>query len=194
MSCFVGWVQEIDESSHYAGSVHIVSRLHHRQLATDDKGRLSTSYQGNLEWKSWRLEPCLPSSMSGTQVAAMATAGAVGLALTVATPFAVVGAVEAAGLTATRVALGFTAEAMAGFGGGALLGAGVVGKTAMSLSKQQKPNYSESNKDDDGTNAKTNNSKDVSNDGNYQLISSSTDIHEDMEHNAMRPLSAWRNW
>jgi hypothetical protein len=59
-------------------------------------------------------------------------ASVVGVVLTVTTPFAVLGAVEAIGWTATELGLvaGLSAEAVAGLGGGALLGVGVVGTTA----------------------------------------------------------------
>ena len=124
----------------------------------------------------------------------MATAGAVGLALTVATPFAVLGAVEAVGLTATELAVGFTAEAIAGFSGGALLGAGVVGSTAMSLSKQQQPNYYERNNEDVGIKTNSGGNQDMRIDDHRQLVSSTTDVNEDITSNSLRPLSAWRNW
>ena len=167
-------------------------------MAADDNGRLSTSEHGVHEWQTWRLEPCLPSSISGTHIAAMATAGVVGLALTVATPFAVLGAVEAVGLTATELAVGFTAEAMVGFGGGALLGAGVVGTTAMSLSKQQQPDYYERIKDggssDNNANSSSASKNETSNNSHHQLVSSLTDVNEDVANNSLRPLSAWRNW
>ena len=114
--------------------------------------------------------------------------------MTVATPFAVLGAVEAVGLTATELAVGFTAEAIAGFSGGALLGAGVVGSTAMSLSKQQQPNYYERNNEDVGIKTNSGGNQDMRIDDHRQLVSSTTDVNEDITSNSLRPLSAWRNW
>ena len=164
--------------------VHIVSCTHQRKLACDEAGRLSTSYQGNAEWQSWRLEPCLPFSMSSKNIVAISTAGAVGLALTVAMPFAVVGAVEAVGLTATEIAAGFTAEAMVGLGGGALIGAGVVGKTAMSLNQDQRPAGGGNGHDRKASNEHQ----------PPQYVSPMLEANEGITSHSLRPLSAWRNW
>jgi hypothetical protein len=122
---------DIEESPHAPGSIFIKSHEHQRHLACDDLGKLYTSDKYG-ESETWRLEPRLPLSLSGPQLASLGAAGTLGVALTVAMPFVVMGIVEAAGLTATELtvagaAAGVSAETLFGVGGGALLGLGLVG-------------------------------------------------------------------
>ena len=114
---------EMEESPH--NGIFLKSKNHQRLLSYDGD-KLYTAEEQYTMTETWRLEPRLPPSISGSKIIALSAAGAVGLALTVAMPYAVLGAYEAAGLAA----FGFSAEALAGFGGGALLGASVVGSTA----------------------------------------------------------------
>ena len=105
------------EESHYGG-VSLKSRLHHLYLSVE-KGLLCTREESLSEAESFRLEPSLPATISGPRLAALGVAGAVGLALTVAMPFAVLAVMEVA-----------ATEILIGAGGGALIGAGVFGTTA----------------------------------------------------------------
>jgi hypothetical protein len=146
----------------------LVSRTHQRQLSCDDAGNLSTSDHRYGQWETWRLEPRLPGSLNGSQIAAMGLAGAVGVALTVAMPFAVGGIIEAAGLTATQLAVGVSAEALVAVGGGALLGAGVVGTTAVLVDQQTSTS-------------------------NDQSLSTQQVMEENVT-NSSRPISTWRTW
>jgi hypothetical protein len=188
---------DIVESPHSCGgAVCFISHAHQRQLAADDHGHLSTSFhQGgqNGEWQSWRMEPCMPSSISGSQIAALTAAGTVGLALTLVMPFAVMGAIRVVGgVTATElVGFGVTAEAVAGLSGGAgaLLGASVVGTTKAALTKQQQIRYNNNDHDD-----KNGSSSSLNNNSEHQLVSLSAELNEDTVSNSLRPISAWRNW
>lgn len=150
------------------GGVFLKSKDHERTLAVQNE-TLCTTTESLTEAETFRLEPRLPSTMSGSKMAAMGAAGAVGLALTVAMPYAVIGVMEAAGLAATELSIlaGISAEALIGAGGGALLGAGVVGTTAAVV------------KDEAENNAN---------------LSPTADIHEDHITGVQRPISAWRNW
>ncbi|CAJ1966407.1 unnamed protein product [Cylindrotheca closterium] len=110
------------EQSTYGG-IYLKSKTYQRRLAVVGEGEMSTLCTTKEQYSShetWRLEPCLPFFLSPTKIAAMASAGVLGLALTVAMPYALlgiveVGAAEAAGLTALRV----------------LVGAGMVGTTGV---------------------------------------------------------------
>jgi hypothetical protein len=158
---------EMEESPHNGG-IYLKSKAHQRLLSFDGQ-KLSTTEDQNTTTESWRLEPRLPPSISGAKLTALGAAGAVGLALTVVMPYAVLGVVQVAGLTATELSLaaGFTAEALAGFGGGALLGATLVGTTATYV------NDSKNNNAD---------------------LSPTAEIKEDYLTGSLRPISAWRNW
>jgi hypothetical protein len=157
---------EMEESQH-GGGVYLKSKAHHRLLA-QQHDTLCTTLDQFTHKETWRLEPRLPPSISGPKLAALGVASVVGVALTVATPFAVLGAVEAIGWTATELGLvaGLSAEAVAGFGGGALLGAGIVGTTAAMV-----------------------------NDPTQESESLSPELKEDYNMtSSLRPISAWRNW
>lgn len=156
---------EMEDSPH--GGVFLKSKSHHRALAVVD-GNLCTTENSLSELETFQLEPRLPATISGPRLAALGMAGAVGVALTVAMPFAVLGAMEAAGLAATQLSVlaGVSAEALAGVGGGALIGAGVVGGTASMVK-------------DETTRSK---------------ISSSTTVMDDALYGVLRPISAWRKW
>uniref|UniRef100_A0A7S4AK01 Fascin domain-containing protein n=1 Tax=Pseudo-nitzschia australis TaxID=44445 RepID=A0A7S4AK01_9STRA len=124
------WEKQV--SSH--GGVTFLSREHLRFLAVNPSdGSLYTTPGGeetNLR-HSWRLDPRLPRSISGGKIA-----GAVGLAISLAMPFAVLGAIETAGAAVTELALlGTSVEALAGAVAGAAIGAGVVGKAAAQKEK-----------------------------------------------------------
>jgi hypothetical protein len=89
-----------------------------------------------------------------------------GVAMTAAMPFAVLGVIEVAGAAATELALvGLSAEALAGAGAGAMIGIGMVGTTAALLSS-----------DSERT------SKHMS------VLCFSEDF------TPQRPISAWRTW
>ena len=82
----------------------------------------------------------LPPSLSGNKILAIGAAGAIGAAVTVAMPFAVLGAVEAAGVAATTTELsllaasGLSAEVLTG---SALIGAGVASGTTAAMAKDE---------------------------------------------------------
>jgi hypothetical protein len=156
---------DIEESPHAPGSIFIKSHEHQQHFACDEHGQLYTSDKYG-ESETWTLEPRLPLSLSGPQLAALGAAGTFGVALAVAVPFALVGIVEAAGLTATEItvagaAAGVSAEALLGMGGGALLGVGVVGTSAALLNLKGDLN---------------------------------TEVKEESVISSLRPISAWRNW
>lgn len=156
---------DIEESPHATGSIFIKSHEHQRHLACDELGKLYTSDKYG-ESETWRLDPRLPLSLSGPQLAALGAAGTLGVALTVAMPFAVMGIVEAAGLTVTELtvagaAAGVSAEALMGVGGGALLGVGLVGTSVALL---------------------------------HLKGDLSTEVNEESVTSSLRPISAWRNW
>ncbi|KAL3935918.1 MAG: hypothetical protein SGBAC_008664 [Bacillariaceae sp.] len=110
------------EQSGYGG-VYLKSKTYQRRLAVVEEGddsKLCTTREEYSRHETWRLEPCLPFFLSPTKIAAMASAGVLGLALTIAMPYALLGIVEvgyaeAAGLAALRV----------------LVGAGMVGTTGV---------------------------------------------------------------
>jgi hypothetical protein len=160
-------IWEMEESPY--GGIFLISKMHLRILAVGEDNKLCTSMDQYTELETWKLEPRLPLSLSGGKILALGAAGVVGVALTVAMPYAVLGAVEAVGMTATELALlaGFTAEAVAGFSGGALLGAGVVGTTAALAKDQQETS--------DG-------------------MPAPLEIKEDDLLSSLRPISAWRYW
>lgn len=86
-----------------------------------------------------------------------------------AMPFAVLGAVEAAGAAVTELAVaGLSAEALVGAGAGAMIGIGMVGTTAAIV-----------------PNDMTRNSK---------SMPGSVCISEDGAYAGQRPISAWRTW
>ena len=90
-----------------------------------------------------------------------------GLAISVAMPFAVLGAIEAAGATITELAIlgGISAEALASVGAGAVIGAGMVGATAL-VHNDLKAQEEE-----------------------IMPISTTTNVLA-----VQRPISAWRSW
>eukprot|EP00980_Cylindrotheca_fusiformis_P008110 scaffold1727_cov133-Cylindrotheca_fusiformis.AAC.13 len=101
------------------GGIYLKSKAYQRHMAVvvkdDNKdgksGVLCTTKDRCDAEETWRLEPCLPFFLSTTKIAAMASAGILGVALTVAMPYALLGlvelgAVEAAGLTAMRILVG----------------------------------------------------------------------------------------
>jgi hypothetical protein len=156
---------DIEESPHAPGSIFIESHEHQRHLACDEFGKLHMSDKYG-ESETWRLEPRLPLSLSGPQLLALGAAGTLGVALTVAMPFAVVGIVEAAGLTTTELTVaggvaGVSAEVLLRVGGWALLGVGLVGTSAALLDVK---------------------------------VDLSTEVKEECVTNSLRPISAWRNW
>ena len=168
-----------DIQSFSQGFVILVSSEHQQALCCDEHGILFTSdILRESDISFWRLEPRMPLSLSGPQMASLGAAGAVGLALTAAMPFAVLGMAEFAGIAVTGVAAtdlavagsevaaaaGFTSSAMIGFGSGALLGAGVIGKTAMSVIDTKKDELTTDLKD------------------------------EETSGSLYRPISNWRNW
>ena len=156
---------DLEESPY--GGVFLKSKAHQRTLSVS-KDVLCTTQDSFAEAETFQLEPKLPVTISGPRLAALGAAGAVGIALTVAMPYAVLGTMEAAGLAATELSIlaGFSAEAVAGVGGGALLGVGVLGTTAAVV------------KDDiDG-----------------RKLSPSTEVKGDYLIGVNRPISAWRNW
>jgi len=148
--------------------VMFLSKEHQRYLAvSEDDGSLCTT-DGNEETNlknSWRLDPRLPRSISGGKIA-----GAMGLAITIAMPFAVLGAIEAAGATITQVALlgGVSVEALASVGAGVGIGVGMVGTTAALM-----PN--DTNTQSDG-------------------MTLTTDLPKVYNFVAQRPISGWKSW
>jgi hypothetical protein len=92
-----------------------------------------------------------------------------GVAITVAMPFAVLGVIEVAGAAATELAVvGLSAEALAGAGAGAVIGIGMVGTTAALVSGDSKriPTHMPAN----------------------------VYLSEDFMPIAQRPIAAWRTW
>ena len=95
--------------------------------------------------------------------------GALGLAVTVVMPFAVLGAIEAAGATITEMALlGISAEALAGVGAGAAIGAGMVGTAAALVPNDSRAQSSK--------------------------LSGSADTPKEYNLAAQRPISGWKSW
>lgn len=96
--------------------------------------------------------------------------GAMGLAITIAMPFAVLGAIEAVGATITELALlgGVSVEALASVGAGAAIGVGMVGATAALM-----PNDS---------NLKS------------EEMSTTTDLPNGYNFVSQRPISGWKSW
>lgn len=118
------------------GGVMFLSREHLRFLAVNEvRGTIFTTPadEETTLCHSWRLDPRLPRSISGGKVV-----GAMGLVISIAMPFAVLGAVEAVGATITEMALlGTSGQAFAGAAAGAAIGAGVIGTTAAFVANQQ---------------------------------------------------------
>ena len=86
----------MEESEH--GGVVFRSREHHRMLAVCDGDLCTTGDDDGIDKRhSWRLDPRLPHAISAGKVAVLSAVGIMGAALTVAMPFAVLGAVEAVG-------------------------------------------------------------------------------------------------
>lgn len=156
---------EMEESPH--GGIFLTSKSHQRILSVQN-GILCTTQDLFTENETFRLEPRLPATISGPRIAALTAAGAVGVALTVAMPYAVLGAMEVAGYVATPLSVlaGFSAEAVAGASGGVLLGASVVGTTAAVV-------------------------KDEIDD---RSLSPTAEVKDDYLIGVQRPISAWRTW
>merc|ERR1712203_907939 len=90
------------------GGVMFLSKDHLRYLAVneDDDSLVTTNGEEETNIRHfWRMDPCLPSTISGGKIAALSVAAAVGLSVAVFMPFAVLGAIEAAGATITELAL-----------------------------------------------------------------------------------------
>ena len=156
---------EMEESPH--GGIFLKSKVHQRVLSVQ-KDVLTTTQDAFTENETFRLEPRLPMTISGPRIAALTAAGAVGVVLTVFMPYAVLGAMETAGLAATQLTIlaGFSAEAVAGASGGMLLGAGVLSTTAAAV-------------------------KDEIDDRN---LSPTAEVKDDYLIGVQRPISAWRTW
>lgn len=153
------WVLwEIEESPY--GGIYLKSKAHHCYMSIKD-GQLCTAPDSTFgESETFRMEPRLPPTISGPKLAALGLAGAVGLALTVAVPYAVVGVLEVAGVAATELSL------LAG--SGAILGASVMGTTAIVVKNEAR--------------------------GSGGLLPTSAEINDDYLMTAHRPISAWRTW
>lgn len=145
---------EIEESPH--GGIFLRSKAHHRYISVE-KDRLCTTEDSYGKAESFRLEPWLPVTISGPRLAALGLAGAVGVALTIAMPYAVLGVMEVAVLSA---------EALIGVGGGALLGAGVLGTTAAVVKDEVEG----------------------------RDLSPTTEVKDDYLMGSQRPICAWRDW
>jgi len=148
--------------------VMFLSKEHQRYLAVNEEDGSLCTTDGNEETNlknSWRLDPRLPRSVSGGKIA-----GAMGLAITIAMPFAVLGAIEAAGATITQIALlgGVSVEALASVGAGVGIGVGMVGTTAALM-----PN--DANIQSDG-------------------VTMTTDLPKVYNFVAQRPISGWKSW
>ena len=113
---------------------------------------------------------CLPGTHLELILLALAFVGAMGLAITIAMPFAVLGAIEAAGATITQIALlgGVSVEALASVGAGVGIGVGMVGTTAALM-----PN--DANIQSDG-------------------VTMTTDLPKVYNFVAQRPISGWKSW
>lgn len=109
------------------GGTFIQSVEHGRKLSCGDNGCLYTSAEASGGWETWRLEPIMPGTISGKQIWSFVGIGVATVALAVATPFAVMGAVGAMGFGAEGIAAGslaagmMSAEAIAS-GGGVIAG------------------------------------------------------------------------
>ena len=148
------------------GGIYLKSKAHQCTLSVQNEILCTTRESFNVA-ETFRLEPRLPATISGPRLAALGAAGALGVALTFAMPFAILGVMEAAGLAATELSIlaGISVEALAGAGGGAVLGAGVIGTTAAVV-------------------------KDSTDDRN---LSSAAEISDDLI-GICRPISAWKRW
>jgi hypothetical protein len=81
------------------GGIYLKSKAYQRHLAfvkdeDKDTSKLCTTDEKFTTQETWRLEPCLPFFLSATKIAAMASAGVLGVALAVAMPYALLGVVE----------------------------------------------------------------------------------------------------
>jgi hypothetical protein len=124
---------DCSESPH--GGYFFTSREFNRQLGCNNEtGLLYTVDQSFERSETWSLEPVsLPEGLSDRKLYALAGAGIAGVALTVAAPFAIVGAGAFLALESFAAA----EVVIAGVGGGLLAGGAVVGSTA-ALVKNEK--------------------------------------------------------
>ena len=175
-------IWEMEESPY--GGIFLKSKSNHRILSIRGGGTVEggdvTSYlctisgDQHTEQETWVLEPRLPPSLSGNKILALSAAGIAGAALTVAMPFAVLGAVEAAGVAATEVSLlaaggAFTAEAALATAGASLVVGGVAVGTTAAIAKDP---------------------QELS-DG----MPAPVELKEDyLSLGSKRPISAWRHW
>jgi hypothetical protein len=162
---------EMEESPN--GGILLRSKEHNRYLAVDvyGDGSLCTTSEEEptgLE-HSWRLDPRLPHTLSASKVAVLSAVAVLGVAATVAMPFAVLGAVEAAGVAVTELAVaGLSAEALGAAGAGAVVGVSSLGATAVLLP------------DTPGQKS--------------HPMSLSLSCSEDAMSTHQRPISSWRSW
>ena len=78
------------EESQDGKGIYLRSKSHQRLLSFDGT-KLCTVEDQYTSKETWRLEPRLPASLSGPKLAALGAAGVVGIAVTVAMPYAVLG-------------------------------------------------------------------------------------------------------
>lgn len=95
------------------GGVYIQSAKTGRHLSCNhDNHAYSTDDSHKGEWKSWKLEPIMPRTISGKQIWSLVGIGASTIGLAVAMPFAVMGVVGAMGFGSGGIAAGSAAAGM----------------------------------------------------------------------------------
>lgn len=114
---------------------------------------------------------CLFLSFVVLKTVALAIVGAMGLAITIAMPFAVLGAIEAVGATVTELALlgGVSVEALASVGVGVGVGVGMVSTAVVRI-----PNDS---------NAKA-----------EEVSATTSEFTKEYNFASQRPISGWKSW
>jgi hypothetical protein len=125
-------------------------------------------YYARFVYTQWKLAiRNVPPMISGPKLAALGAAGVVGIAQMVAIPYAMLGVVEVAGLTATELTVIAGLLPVAGYGGRPLLGATVLGTTAALVDDGAKPS---------------------------DMSLTTAEAREDYSLSAQGPISAWRKW
>ena len=93
------------------GPFYIVSSAHRRYLGCNHEDEIDTKKDVG-DSQLWNLEPCMPWTLSANQLNVWIAAGAIGLGVTIAMPFAVMGIIGGMGFTSGGIAAGSTAAGM----------------------------------------------------------------------------------
>ena len=99
------------EESPYGG-IFLISDEHRVYLSCDESGVLKAVSGKDGEEETWKLEPSMPSSLSGPVIGSMVGLGLATAAFACAAPFMVTGAVAALGFGEAGIVGGSTAAAM----------------------------------------------------------------------------------